>query len=121
MAAAALATRYAPLATFLSDHVRQQSEKPRALDGLCQLTLLLGGDRGDAARHDFAALGDVALQQSNVLVVDLRRIGAGERAGLAAAKERPAGLRLRRSGKCHGRHSSVCATAGASSAASRGG
>ena len=38
-------------------------------------------------RHDLAALGDEALQQLHVLVVDLRRIGAGERAGLLAAEE----------------------------------
>src|SRR5882672_3612973 len=118
-AAALLATRYSLFA--LPDHVGQQSEEARTLDGLRQLALLLGGDRGDAARHDLAALGDVALQQPHVLVVDLRRIGAGEWTGLAAAKEWPAGLRLRRSRKCHGHYSSIGATGGDSSALSRGG
>ena len=76
----------------LLDHVGQQTEEPRALDGARQLTLLLGRHRGDAARHDLAALGDVAAEQAAVLVVDLRRAGAGERARLAAAVERTAGL-----------------------------
>src|SRR5688572_25396364 len=43
----------------LANDVRQQSEEPRALDGASELTLLLGRDRGDAARHDLAALGYV--------------------------------------------------------------
>src|SRR2546421_5618421 len=42
----------------------------------------VGGNRGDPARHDLAALGHVTLQQLDVLVVDFRRIGAGERTGL---------------------------------------
>src|SRR5262249_25888339 len=73
----------------LADHVRQQSKKARALDRLRELALLLCRHRGDAARHDLAALGHVTLQQAHVLVVDLRRIGARERAGLAAAEEWP--------------------------------
>src|SRR5262249_47474379 len=64
----------------------------------------LGGTRRDPTRHDLAALGYVTLQEPDVLVVDLRGIGAGKRTGLAAAKEWPAGLRW---GKRHGRHSSV--------------
>src|SRR5579863_998841 len=75
----------------LADHVGQQPEKAGALDRLGQLTLLGGGDRRDAGGHDLAALGDVARQQAGVLVVDLRRIGTGKRAGLAAAEKRAAG------------------------------
>src|SRR5262249_32826515 len=67
-----------------------------ALDGARELALLLGGYRRDPAWHDLAALGDVTLQEPYVLVVDLGRVGAGERTGLAAAEERPAGLRLGR-------------------------
>src|SRR5690242_21956624 len=74
----------------LADDVRKQTQEPRALDGASELTLLLGGDRRDAARHDLAALGDVTHQQLGILVVDLRRIGARERAGLAAAEKRTA-------------------------------
>ena len=55
----------------------------------------LARHRGDARRHDLAALGNVALQELHVLVVDLRRVIAGERAGLAAAEEGPAGGGLR--------------------------
>src|SRR5690606_21566697 len=64
-----------------------KAEEAGALDGLGQFTLLLRRHRGDAARHDLAALGDVTLQQLHILVVDLRRVGAGERAGLAAAEK----------------------------------
>src|SRR5262249_62361880 len=75
-----------------------------ALSGPPDPTLFLGGTRRDPTRHDLAALGYVTLQEPDVLVVDLRSIGAGKRTGLAAAKEWPAGLRW---GKRHGRHSSV--------------
>src|SRR6202451_2178995 len=75
---------------FLPDHVRQQAEETRALDGARELTLLLGGDGGDAARHDLAALGHVTHQQLGILVVDLRRVRPRERAGLATAEKRTA-------------------------------
>src|SRR5688572_5881029 len=76
------------LKPVLADHVGQETQKARALDGLRQLALLLRRHRGDAARHDLAALGHIALQEPRVLVVDLRSVGAGERAGLAPAEER---------------------------------
>src|SRR5258707_15671765 len=74
----------------LPDHVRQQTEETRALDGAREFTLLLGGDGGDAARHDLAALGHVTHQKLGILVVDLRRIRTRERASLAAAEKRTA-------------------------------
>src|SRR3954467_1622126 len=74
----------------LANNVRQQAEEPRALDGAGEFTLLLGGDGGDAARHDLAPLGDVTHQQLGILVVDLRRVRTGKRAGLAAAEKRTA-------------------------------
>src|ERR1041385_1981753 len=80
-------------------HVRQQTEKARALDRLRELTLLLGRHSGDPARHDLAALGDVALQQLHVLVVDFRRIRAGKRAALAATEEGAAAALCL---ECHG-------------------
>src|SRR3954469_9584785 len=76
--------------SVLANNVGQEAEETRALDGAGELTLLLGGDRGDAARHDLAALGDVTHQQLGVLVVDLRRVGARERAALATAEKRTA-------------------------------
>src|ERR1700732_2913169 len=75
---------------FLTNHVRQQAEDTRALDGAREFALFLGGDGGDAARHDLAALGDVTHQQLGILVVDLRRIRTCKRAGLAAAEKRTA-------------------------------
>src|ERR1039458_7209411 len=74
-----------------ADHIRQQAEEARAFDRLRQFALLLGRHRGDSARHDLAAPRHVALQQLDVLVVDLRRTGAGERAGLATTEKRSAG------------------------------
>src|SRR5215472_9245611 len=74
----------------LSDHVGQQAQEPRALDGARELTLLLGGHGSDAARHDFAALGYITHQQFGILVVDFRRVRARERTGLAAAEKRTA-------------------------------
>src|SRR5258708_3278262 len=74
----------------LPNNVRQQTEETRALDGAREFTLLLGGDGGDAARHDLAALGDVTHQKLGILVIDLRRIRTRERAGLAAAEKRTA-------------------------------
>src|SRR5882672_703682 len=74
----------------LPDNVRQQTEEARALDGAREFALLLGGDGGDAARHDLAALGYVTHQQLGILVVDLRRVRTRERAGLAAAEKRTA-------------------------------
>src|ERR1043165_7951480 len=74
----------------LADDVRKQTQEPRALDGAGELTLLLGGDRRDPARHDLAGLGAGAHQELGILVGDLRRIRTRERTGLAAAKERTA-------------------------------
>src|SRR4051812_18630454 len=73
-----------------ANDVRQQTEESRALDGARKFALLLGGNRGDAARHDLAALGDVAHQQLGILVVNLRRVRTRERTGLAAAGKRTA-------------------------------
>src|SRR6202048_415766 len=98
----------------LADHVGKQHEETRALDGASEFALLLGGDRGDAARHDLAALGDVTHQQLGILVVDLRRIRARERAGLAAAEKRTACTSF-----SHDSYSST-ATASASSRGRRG-
>src|ERR1700761_9846982 len=70
--------------------VRQQGQEAGPLDGDGELALLLGGHRGDPARHDLAALAQEARQQAHVLVVDLRRVRARERAGLATAIEWPA-------------------------------
>src|SRR5438105_9091560 len=83
--------RLGPRRACLVHHIREEAEEPGPLDRPRQLALLLRRDRGDAARHDLAALGDEALQQADVLVVDLRRVRAGERAGFAASEKRPAG------------------------------
>src|SRR5882672_11291896 len=98
----------------LANNVRQQTEETRALDGAREFTLLLGGDGGDAARHDLAALGNVTHQQLGILVVDLRRIRTRERAGLAAAEKRTACTSF-----SHDSYSST-ATASASSRGRRG-
>src|SRR3954463_5954010 len=84
------AARTPPVEDVLANDVGQQAEETRALDGARELTLLLGGDGRDAARHDLAALGYVTHQQLGILVVDLRRVRTRERAGLAAAEKRTA-------------------------------
>src|SRR5205823_13030043 len=73
----------------LPDHVGQEAQEACALDRLGELALLLRRHCRDPARHDLAALGYVALKELGVFVVDLRRIGAGERAGLAPPEKRP--------------------------------
>src|SRR6201991_1924736 len=83
-----------PATMFLLHYVRQETQEAGALDRLGEFALLLLADGGDARRHDLAALGNVALQETHVLVVDLGRVGAGERAGLAAAVERAPGRDL---------------------------
>src|SRR5947209_19858016 len=115
MSAPTIGCRISPTAScevILADHVIQQAEKPRPLDRAREFTLLLRRNGRDAARHDLAPFRDVTLQQLHVLVVDLRRVGAGERTGLTAAEERAASLRC---GELHDAYSS----AGAASASSR--
>src|SRR5215469_5134411 len=87
--------RITSIAASSADHVGQKAQKPRALDRLGKLALLLCRYCGDAARHDLAAFRHEALQQLDVLVVDLRRIGARERAALAAAEEGATAAALR--------------------------
>src|SRR5271154_2861642 len=99
----------------LANDVGQQTKETRALDRAREFTLLLGGDGGDAARHDLAALGHVTHQQLGILVVDLRRIRARERAGLAAAGKRTAGTSF-----SHDSYSSTDAAAASSSRGRRG-
>src|SRR3546814_4123224 len=60
---------------------------PRALDRLGELALLLGRNGGDARRDDLAPLGDEALEQAYVLIIDDGSVLAGERAALAAAEK----------------------------------
>ena len=110
--------------------VGEQGQEAGALDGLGQFALLDLAHRGDARGHDLAALADVTLQELHILVVDLRRAIARERADLAAAEEgaapaAPGDGRARRVGGCfvdvgHGlRPYSAEAACGANS--SRGG
>src|SRR5262249_16832481 len=92
------------------DEVGQEGKEAGALDRLGELALLLGGHGRDAAGHDLAALRDEALQQSHILVVDLGRIGARERAALALTGE----------GTTLGAHSSSPGPGGSASSPKRG-
>src|SRR3546814_9436216 len=58
--------------------VGEQADVARTLDRLRQLTLLLGGHRGDPRRDDLAALRQVTLEQADVLVIDDRCVLRGE-------------------------------------------
>src|SRR5689334_21610779 len=68
--------------------VRQQREVTRPLDRGRQLALVERLGARDAARHDLAGLGDVLLQDREILVVDLLHALGGETAELATARER---------------------------------
>src|SRR6202023_1624563 len=81
----------------LTDYIGQKPKKAGTFDGLRQLALLLGRNGGDSRRDDLAALGNVAREETGVLVINFGRVRAGKRAGFAAAKERSA----RRGGGCH--------------------
>src|SRR4051812_15537811 len=67
--------------------VRQQREVSRALDRRRELALVERLRAGDAARDDLARLGDVLLQDREILVVDLLHALGGEAAELATARE----------------------------------
>src|SRR4051812_14929902 len=82
------------MVVLLLHDVGQQRHEAGALDGVGQNALLLVADRGDARRHDLAALGNEALQELDVLIVDLGGVIAREGAGLLAAEERTAGAIL---------------------------
>src|SRR5580692_12034530 len=71
----------------LADYVRQQAKEARPLDCLGKFALFLRRNRGNSARNDFAAFRHEPLQQLDVLVIDLGRIGAGEGTALAPAKK----------------------------------
>src|SRR3990172_11227293 len=102
----------------LLNKVRQKAKEPRALDRTGELALLLGGNCGDPAWHHLAALGHVALQQLHVLIVDLRRLIAGEGAGLAPAVEGAPRRALRHA---HVRSSSVSVPASSGTSMAAGG
>src|SRR5215472_755001 len=77
-------------AGFLLHHIGKQAEKARPLDRLSEFALPLRGDRSNPAGYDLAALRDEALQQLDILVIDLGRVGAGERARFPPPKKWPA-------------------------------
>src|SRR5258708_4230392 len=79
---------------LLLHDIGQQGHEAGALDGVGQDALLLVADCGDAGGHDLAALGNEALQELDVLIVDLGRVIAREGAGLLATEEGPAGAVL---------------------------
>src|SRR3984957_12397257 len=81
-------SRMTCMAAPLFHDIGKQRHKAGAFDRVRQDALILIGHRGDAAGHDLAALGDVTLQQLHILVIDLGRIGAGERIGFLAPEER---------------------------------
>src|SRR6478736_2507674 len=65
--------------------VGQQGDVPGTLEGDRQLALVTGAGAGLAARLDLGALGQVAAEAVDLLVVDLRGLVGAERADLATA------------------------------------
>src|SRR5690606_27132364 len=76
--------------------VRQQREEARALDRHRKLALEIALGAGDAAGHDLAGLGNVALERGQVLVVDRLHAIGGEAAEFLAADETRHGGLLQR-------------------------
>src|ERR1700744_448006 len=56
-------SRMTCMAVPLFHDIGKQGHETGALDRVRQLALILVGDSGDAAGHDLATLGDIALQQ----------------------------------------------------------
>jgi len=67
--------------------VRQEREEARALDRHGQLALIERLRSRDAARHDLARLGDVALQGRKVIIVYRFDAFGGETAELLASRK----------------------------------
>ncbi len=67
--------------------VRQQRDRTRALDRRLQLALVEGAGARDPPRKDLPALGDEALEELDVLPVDVLELLRAELADLAAANE----------------------------------
>src|SRR5579864_83945 len=76
--------RYEPLVLI---GVRQQREKASTLDRHRELALIEGLGPRDAARHDLAGLGDVALEYPQILVIDRLHPFGGESAKLLTTRE----------------------------------
>src|SRR6185503_17605893 len=72
--------------------VRQQRELPCTNDGHAQPALMLRARAGNPPRQHFAALGNEAAQQLDVLVVDVVDLVRAELADLATTKEPAAAL-----------------------------
>ena len=67
--------------------VRQQREKPRALDRDRQLALVARLGAGDTRRNQFAVFVDEDLQDVDVLVIDFFYFLSGETAEFSATKQ----------------------------------
>ena len=64
--------------------VGEKSDVSCALDGLGQLTLMLGAGAGHAAGKDLCALADETAKLCNILVVNIVNLIGAENANLAA-------------------------------------
>src|SRR5258708_35869399 len=67
--------------------VRQQGQEARALDAYRELALIERLRTRDAAGNDLARFGDVTLQRSEILVIDLLDAFGREATELLAARE----------------------------------
>jgi hypothetical protein len=60
-------------------HEGQESHDTGPLHGIGEVALLLGGETGEAAGKDLAALGDEFLEEINILVINwITRLDRGE-------------------------------------------
>src|SRR5690606_2627736 len=86
--------RREPLEGLVLVGIGQQSQVARALHGDGELALIVRLRARDPARNNLAGLGDVALQDAQILVVDLLDAFGGETAELAAAEKASHGPNL---------------------------
>ena len=75
---------------------RQQGDVPSLLDGAGQAALVRGADTGEPPRHNLAALGHKALQQTNIAVRNRIDLLGAELADLLAAEKLAASARAAR-------------------------
>ncbi len=98
----------------------QKRDVARLLDGHAQLALVRGADAGETARHDLAALGYEALQQTDVAIRDRVDLLRAELADLLAAEELAAAGAAPRTTACGTRTTRAAGTGGRTAAGTLG-
>jgi hypothetical protein len=67
--------------------IREQCQKPGALNRGCQLALITGAGACNPAGHDFARLGDEAFEHVQIFIINLGNALGGEPTISSAAEK----------------------------------